>query len=577
MRMPEFTNPSEIARETLKTLSVRRMLPTPDNYQAIYNEIAGYTSPSPPLEIAPIIGQVIDRAPPAIPKVAKAAEQLRRSVEEGDASGAEAALAALISLPPPPAWGSLLKDLFRMWELKHSGWTLARKREGLETVLNNFGSNPELLFEKLQSLMKSWSASPSQQAERAEEGQAPPDLAASLRELLGNTYSEGFTPLLQHSPELIEEAILLAKKARDIVDQKSLDAFTSALKAFWFKLELRAGDNAEIQEGLLRLLRLVAENISEIVVDDQYLHGQMDVVRGVISNPLKRSVLDDAERSLKAVIYKQSMLKQSINEAKTSLKSLIANFIERLGEFSETTGEYHDKIDQYSQKLSQSDDIAQITSILGEVLRETKAIQMDTLRSRATVIEAQERVNAANQRIIELESKLENLSEMVREDQLTRTLNRRGLEEAFEREVARAERRNSPLCVAVIDIDDFKKLNDTMGHQAGDDALVHLSSTIKEITRPNDVVSRFGGEEFLIILPDSGLDDALLTITRLQRELTRRIFMYQNQKQVITFSAGVALRQPHENRDTLIERADKAMYEAKRAGKNRVFPAKSPA
>ncbi|HQT26959.1 MAG TPA: GGDEF domain-containing protein, partial [Burkholderiales bacterium] len=234
-----------------------------------------------------------------------------------------------------------------------------------------------------------------------------------------------------------------------------------------------------------------------------------------------------------------------------------------------------DKIDMYSQKLSQSDDISQITAILDEVLKETKAIQLDTLRSRDGMLETQGRANAANQRIIELESELENLSEMVREDQLTRTLNRRGMEEAFEKEVSRSDRRGLPLCIAVIDIDDFKKLNDSLGHQAGDDALVHLSKTIKETTRPNDIVSRFGGEEFIVILPDSNLDDAVQAITRLQRELTKRIFMHKNQKQVITFSAGVAMREPHESRDALIGRADKAMYEAKKAGKNRVFAAPS--
>lgn len=578
--MPEFTNPSDIARETLRTLSMRRIQPTPDNYQTIYSEISGLPVDSANQEVVKILDHLLKDAPPASPEIVKAAALLRKALAEQDSENIEAAFSLVLG-SKPLAWGNLIRDFLRVWEQKHSNWTTARKREGLDTVLTNFGSNPEVLYPKLQSLFRSWSASPALQAELvdaaaekvAAQGGNDGDITGKLRELLSQTYSTGFTSLLQHSPELAEEAKLLSKRAQTSADAKALAALASKLKAFWFKLEIRAGDNAEIQDGLLRLLRLITENISEVVVDDQYLQGQMDVVREVIANPITRPVLDDAERSLKAVVYKQSTLKQSINEAKTSLKSLIANFIERLGEFSESTGEYHSKINTYSQKLSQSDDITQITAILDEVLKETKAIQLDTLRSRDSVMDAQNRVNAANQRIIELESELENLSEMVREDQLTRTLNRRGMEEAFEREVARAERRHSPLCIAILDIDDFKKLNDTLGHQAGDDALVHLSRTIKETTRPNDVVSRFGGEEFLIILPDSELDDAIQAVTRLQRELTRKIFMYNNQKQVITFSAGVALKQPHENRDTLIGRADKAMYDAKKAGKNRVFAA----
>ncbi len=580
--MPEFTNPSEIARETLKALSMRRIVPTPDNYQAIYEEIAGLPAGT-SIEIEKILERMLKDSPPASPEVSKAADLLRNALEEKDGEKAEAAISLFFGIQEGNtlAWGTLIRDFLKAWETKSSGWTTARKREGLDTVLKKFGSNPDALYQKLQSLFKSWSSNTEAQTglvdDMAEKIAAPTgkdgDMAGKLRELLAQSYSAGFTSILQHSPELEQEARLLSEKAKEALDAKSLAALASKLKHFWFNLEIRAGDNAEMQEGLLRLLRLVVDNIGEVVVDDQYLKGQIDIVRDVISGSPKRSILDDAERSLKAVIYKQSTLKQSINDAKSSLKLLIANFIERLGEFSTSTGEYHNKIDTYSQKLSQSDDIAQITAILDEVLTVTKAIQLDTLRSRDSVIEAQERVNAANQRIIELESELENLSELVREDQLTRTLNRRGMEEAFEREVSRSERRGTPLCIAVIDIDDFKKLNDTLGHQAGDDALVHLSRTIKETTRPNDVVARFGGEEFIVILPDAELDDAVQTITRLQRELTRQLFMYNNQKQVITFSAGVALKQPHESRDTLIGRADKAMYEAKRAGKNRVFAA----
>ncbi|HEU0186956.1 MAG TPA: GGDEF domain-containing protein, partial [Gallionellaceae bacterium] len=121
-------------------------------------------------------------------------------------------------------------------------------------------------------------------------------------------------------------------------------------------------------------------------------------------------------------------------------------------------------------------------------------------------------------------------------------------------------------------IDNFKQLNDTLGHQAGDRALVHLSFIIKGTVRPTDAVARYGGEEFLIILPDTGLQDALGTIERLQRELTRKFFLHNNERKLITFSAGVALMTPGEDPLDLIGRADKAMYIAKKTGKNRVVP-----
>ncbi len=110
-----------------------------------------------------------------------------------------------------------------------------------------------------------------------------------------------------------------------------------------------------------------------------------------------------------------------------------------------------------------------------------------------------------------LEAELEHVSEQVRQDQLTGTLNRRGLDDAMQREMARAERRKIGLCVAVLDLDNFKKLNDTYGHQAGDDALVHLTKVVRKTLRPTDTVARFGGEEFVIVFSETDLPQAVLS------------------------------------------------------------------
>ncbi|MBC7574712.1 MAG: GGDEF domain-containing protein, partial [Herminiimonas sp.] len=205
-----------------------------------------------------------------------------------------------------------------------------------------------------------------------------------------------------------------------------------------------------------------------------------------------------------------------------------------------------------------------------DVMVETRAAQSEALRSRDEMNQARQEMQTAEDRIHELESKLEQLSELVREDQLTGSLNRRGLDDVFEREFARVDRQGNALCIAMLDLDDFKRLNDTHGHIAGDEALVHLVNLIKETLRTMDVVGRFGGEEFLIILPDTTLVLAAQTITRLQRELTKRIFMVNNERLLITFSAGVAARRAGETQTELIKRADAALYEAKKAGKNRV-------
>jgi diguanylate cyclase len=127
--------------------------------------------------------------------------------------------------------------------------------------------------------------------------------------------------------------------------------------------------------------------------------------------------------------------------------------------------------------------------------------------------------------------------------------------------------------VGLLDIDNFKQINDSHGHQTGDEALQHLVDVVRENVRPQDSVARYGGEEFVVLLPDTLLDSAVATMVRLQRALTKRFFLTGQQKLLITFSAGVAEMRDSEAPEEAIDRADKAMYIAKRSGKNRVIAA----
>ena len=143
----------------------------------------------------------------------------------------------------------------------------------------------------------------------------------------------------------------------------------------------------------------------------------------------------------------------------------------------------------------------------------------------------------------------------------------------MEREIARARRQDAPLCVALLDVDNFKSINDRLGHTAGDAALVHLAQVTREVMRPQDQLARYGGEEFVIILPDTELAEGVKAMERLQRELTTRYFLKDQERVLITFSAGVAQVEGEEGSADAIRRADQGMYLAKRTGKNRVVAA----
>lgn len=604
--MPTFTNPTDIAREALKLLSARRLLPTPENYQKIYDEVSGKPSGGEGQGADKVLQKVLQGLAKNNPALNKTVALIDKAIEERDWKECESGLSALVgqSGGEEASWANLIRELLKQWDLKQSGLPIARKREGVERVLINFASDPRNLHKKLQALVNAWAKNPAGQAgmqmdegtSDSEEGVPVPEAQVStpvaevkamavsadalskdnfrlLREMLAKTLETGIVPHLTQFPELAGEANKLAVAARAAEGPDALEKLSKSLKQFWVKLELRGESDAVIMDGLLKLLKLLVDNISELSLDDQWLHGQIAVVQEIISQPLNPRVIYDVERSFKELIYKQGSLKQGLNDAKTTLKNMVTSFISRLGEMSSSTSEYHKRIEGYSEQISRTDDINQLNRILENVMSDTKGMQVDMRRSRDEMAEARKQVEASENKIKELEAELDKTTSLVQEDFLTGTLNRRGMEDAFQREFSRSERTHKPLCVALFDIDYFKRLNDTYGHDAGDEALIHLVRVVKETLRPTDVIARFGGEEFVIILPETGVDEGVKTMTRLQRELTKKFFLHKNEKVLITFSAGIALRQPAELADAIISRADQALYKAKAAGRNRVFAA----
>ncbi len=588
-------HPSIIARDTLKMLAQRKLAPTPENYTHIYNEISGGDTSISAESVLNGLAEQLQNTP----KTMAAGLAIKKSVKEKDWQKAQQEIVKF--LPKSEAegeaksWSGLIRDLLRQLEATHKGLTITRKKEGLDTVLARFGSNPETLFDKLSGLIRSWSETPAvansieieAAANTASASVSPATVASTdsivnastsvdaemltnLAELLAQTLES----TLSAQPELASEVAKLTEQVRTLKTHDQVTLLAKQLRQFWLKVELRGGDKVKVQEGLVRLLRLLVENVGEMVEDEEWLHGQITTLHEIIGNPIDKHVIADAERSLREAIIKQSLLKQSLNDAKSTLKSLMTTFIDRLGEISESTGDYHHKIQGYSEKIVQSNNLTDLGHLLDDIMQDTRIIQASALRSHEELLGSRKQVEEAEGKIRKLEQELAQVSEMVHHDQLTGALNRRGMDEAFEREAKRTERSQTPLCVSLLDIDNFKRLNDTMGHQIGDQALVHLSNVIKEALRPTDSVARYGGEEFVIILPDVNLEEAALTVERLQRELTKKYFLHENDKVLVTFSAGVAQRQPEESQEEVIGRADKAMYQAKQTGKNRVMVAK---
>ncbi len=155
-------------------------------------------------------------------------------------------------------------------------------------------------------------------------------------------------------------------------------------------------------------------------------------------------------------------------------------------------------------------------------------------------------------------------------DALTGLNNRRQFEVRLKQEIAAAKRQKNPLCAMMIDIDFFKKVNDTYGHASGDSVLRTVASIIKEHLRESDIPSRYGGEEFAVLLPFTHIDEAKIVGERLRKAVEAALVPIDKKNINVTISMGLAEFNPDETGEGLFERADKALYDAKEGGRNRV-------
>lgn len=585
--------PPEIAREALRRLALERIPPTPDNYRTHYHEIAGTTAedPFPDKPLRHIAGAL----PRDTPEKLRLANQFEQAVASRQWSTLKQAVLALGEVGPggQPQWGVLLRELLGQLQLAHKGLTVAHKRAALEQVLASSAANADLLYTRLQCLLRGWTrhacaveaplgtAVPACDTATAPTPVAAPETTASSpRDTMAGSALCALVALLLRKgvAHVVADDPALAREARELADafenhgagtaETQLDA---RLRALSERLEWAAEDQRAVRHALLGLLQLIVANISELVIDDRWLRGQLDLLNEAFRGPLDIRMLDELERRLRDVIDKQGHLKRQLSDAQARLKDMLVGFVDRLAGLSSSTGHYHDTLLRCAEQIEQAQDLSELTTVVEEMLQETRVVQETARRSSEELNALREEVESANHHIARLQRELDETSEMVRHDPLTGVLNRKGLDEAIAREIARMRRRDAPLCIALLDIDDFKRLNDTFGHHTGDEALRHLSAVMRESLRPQDLIGRYGGEEFLILLPETDAQQSAEVVTRLQRELTRRFFLADNKRLLITFSAGIACLAPDEEPDDAIDRADRAMYAAKRAGKNRVL------
>jgi diguanylate cyclase len=334
------------------------------------------------------------------------------------------------------------------------------------------------------------------------------------------------------------------------------------------------GHRQHLLDELGKLCVELTQGLTELAEDDSWAHGQCELLKARLAEGLSVRSVRAASDLLANARKRQGVLRNERNQARDALKELIQGMLTELGEFSEHTGRFHASVGRHAEAIAKADSIGSLADVVREMLHDSTEVQALVSQTQNRLQAEQARAGDMQLRVRELEGELRRLSDEVSTDALTQVANRRGLAQAFDVERARMNRSRNDnvdcsLAVGLIDIDNFKKLNDTLGHAAGDVALQKLAAQVREQLRPRDTVARFGGEEFVVLLPDIDTTEAQSVLTRLQRKLTASLFMHDNKEVFVTFSAGVTALREAEPLELALERADEALYEAKRTGKNR--------
>lgn len=223
------------------------------------------------------------------------------------------------------------------------------------------------------------------------------------------------------------------------------------------------------------------------------------------------------------------------------------------------------QLDQVLGTAEPEQDVSLTPAVLASFMRRMTQL---TVNLHDTIRASQQDLADVKDGMRSMHDELERTCNAIERDPLTGCLNRVGLDHLLSREVSRARRHGSALCAVLFDLDKFKAVNDLHGHTAGDQVLIHITNLSRAVLRDSDYLVRYGGDEFLILLPETDATGAARLVGRLQGSCAATPYMHDKLSIPMTISAGITELMEEQNGHALLLRADVALYAAKAAGRN---------
>ncbi len=394
-------------------------------------------------------------------------------------------------------------------------------------------------------------------------------LSKSLIELhINEDHLNPFHEQLVELGEKIEQT-----KATDDLENIRTTALDVIMKSSFWRSEYQDKYTKAVTTLALRLLRTLQAPENE--------YGDFNQkVESLAANLMKRCDLHEIEftnERLSMLVKDYSVITDHNRREREELLHIIKTLAEVLQSYSAGSGVFISGLNTFVDEIRQSADITNLNEMREKLLSSAALMQSNATEANKEIKVLHERIIRAQSRVLTLEDELQKTRSQLADalierdnDPLTKLPNRRAFSKEMSTALENFSRHKMPYCLVMIDIDHFKRVNDSFGHQVGDKILENTAIIIRQGLRKVDFLARIGGEEFAIILPNTTLNGSVKVMDRIRQKMEATTFALKQQEIVVTASFGIAELMPGTEAETWLDEADKALYFAKNNGRNRV-------
>ena len=320
----------------------------------------------------------------------------------------------------------------------------------------------------------------------------------------------------------------------------------------------------EFTARIARLLLSFISGLSQSLPAEDSLHKQLNAMAAVIRKEVRISPATELDKDVEDYFGRLILDQKFIDGEKDIVKTMVLEAVETIRAMMESSGNFDVSIGDFTEKIQAAETIQEILKV-----KDYLVIEMQKVREHShTLHDELEKHRTATET---LSKKLEESEARALVDALTNVLNRNAYNLKIGELVHEYKRYKEEWALLVLDIDHFKKFNDTYGHKTGDKVLKSVAATVSNSIRVSDHIFRYGGEEFVVILSRINKETTKNLSEKIRREVERDYFVDGDNELKVTMSIGAAIITPEDTEASLFERADKALYQAKQNGRNQIL------